>query len=90
MGVAPRGILSPLRLPIPPQRLCVLAQIIRESAGFVKKNVGGASGRRSLQTGEIIGEGVDVLFGKTGAERRHLGIGIVRFRVLDLLDDIVP
>jgi len=68
----------------------VLAQIIRESAVFVKKNVGGAIGWRSLQTGEIIGEGVDILFGNPVAIRWHFGFGIVRFRVLDLLDDIVP
>ena len=61
MTVSRRGILSPLRLPIPPQRLCVLAQIIMESADFVKKNVIGVGGGWSLETGEIIGQVADLL-----------------------------
>jgi hypothetical protein len=39
----------------------VLAQIIMESADFVKKNVGGASGRWSLKTGEVVSQVVDLL-----------------------------
>ena len=40
-GVAPRGILSPLRLPIPPQRrvATVYEENIIETNRFVKKNV---------------------------------------------------
>ena len=43
-----------------------------------------------LHARKVIGESVDVLFRKTGAESRHIGIGIMGFWVLDLLDDIFP
>ncbi len=59
-GVAPRGILSPLRLPIPPQRHTLLdIRIIMETARVVKRNIVGC--REAGRTGEGAGDPAPVV-----------------------------
>ena len=92
MGVAPRRILSPLRLPIPPQRPVVTyaGGIIGETSHFVKEISRSGEDRLSLHASKVVGKCIDLFFRDTSAERWHLSAGIVGFRILNLLVDIFP